>query len=1352
MRPLFGGSFAVPRLIVSVCMLALLLWWTTAPATAATPTVRILTANPVPAAKFALLAEAGRKAGVALEHRYAEQLSPDEAAGWLAGAAFVIVDAPRAHIVDFVMSKLGPAWAEARTPRVLLMTEGARAFGTDAAFASSLNSYYQNGGVANFDAAMRLIAARQLKLREDATIPPPIVFPKAAWYHPKLPQGVSPRMSDLPGRSDVPQIAIALHQAYVSSGETAFIDALIRDIEGAGGRALPFYTPMMEPDAFTRLLAPAGKPVAQVLINTQIVLDAQARKAEFEKLGIPVLQTMAYRKGDAAEWARDREGVSLMDVPFYLAQPEIAGTIDPMVAAAVAKPSGRTEPIAAQVRSVVGKAINIARLQTTPAADKRVAILFYNYPPGERNLSASFMNLPASLHNTLAAMKQHGYSTDAPDEKTLIEQLGRLLAPFYRDGQLEPLLDAGLAAWLPMRDYRRWFDAQTPELRAEVSARWGKPEASAMATTRKGEAGFVIPRLALGNVVLMPVPPRGERDEAKEKAIYHNTKEPLNHFYLAAYLWAREGRNALVHYGTHGTQEWTPGKERGLAVSDQPFVVLGDVPVIYPYIVDDVGEAIQAKRRGRATIVSHQTPAFRPAGLHTELNDLHDLLHQVVAQEAGSVRERLVAQLLDRSDKLHLFADLGTTRAAAQANMPAWLNQMHDHLHALASQLQPIGLHTFGRAQRDEVRLFSTMAMLGKDFLARVFPEEPEELFAQDFSRITESKPFTFLKPYVLEGRPISEIRDAKLREDAERAQRYFAALDPAPELAGLLAALDGKHLASSTGGDPIRNPDSLTTGRNLYGFDPSKVPSKAAWEAGLAATEALLKDHRARKGSYPSKLAFNLWSVETMRHAGILEAQAMAPLGVRPKWDEGGRLVGVELIPAKELGRPRVDVVLSATGLYRDHFPNVMKWLSQAVKLAAAADEPDNAVAASTRAIRSALAAKGLPAAKLDNLALTRIFSSESGAYGTGLDEATLATDTWGNDAGEARGDRRAGEAKMAQLYLAKMQFGYGPDEAEWGSKLEGGNLYAENLKGVQAALLARSSNLYGMLTTDDPFQYLGGLGLAVRHLTGKSPELLISNLRDPRDARTETAAGFLSTELRTRQFHPGWIQAMQAEGYSGALNVLDAVNNFWGWTAVAPEIVRDDQWQEFAEVYVRDKYKLGVNEWFEREAPQAQAQIIERMLEAARKGYWKTDEKTVRELAQRWQQLASKHELRSDNAKFSAYVAEQAQGATPAGYGVARQAATPAAAAPAPSPAPSPAQTVQPPMEAVEPKVQGMVLEQKKPHVEAAPVALSWLIGGALMLFALLSGAVRQFARPTARLLDLPARGNAGAVRKVA
>ncbi len=1320
--------------LLAALPLLLFLLLTLAAAGARADALLFISTSPVPPGKFLKLAEIGAAHGFRVEHRQAERLPAEQDASLFQGYDAVFFDAPRDHLQELVRARLARALPGLKAPHLWLHDRGPQGAGLPAPLAERLHAYYLNGSRPNFENFFRTLAAHRAGQPYDR-LPPPVIFPKTALYHPRAPGLVFADaaaflrwkgIAAAPGARP-PVIAIAMHQTYIAGEQTAFVDDLIARIEAAGAVGVAWYAPVMGPQA--SILRHDGQPIADAIINTQIVLDPDGRRKELEALGLPVLQALNYRKGDEAEWRADPQGVPLIDVPFFLAQGEYAGIIDAMVAGSTRKRDEQIAAIPEQADAVVRKALNLVRLQRLPNADKKVAVLFWNYPPGEKNLSASYLNLPKSLAGTLRALQAAGYDVRPEEEALLIASLQRLLAPFYRDGQLEALLRDGLAERLPVATYRAWFDRLPEAVRRELTERWGPPEKSAMVVRENGVAAFVIPRFVAGKVVLTPQAPRGERWEDKEKALYHSTKAAPSHYYLAHYLWAREAfkADALVHYGTHGTQEWLPGKERGLAVHDYPLLAIGDIPVVYPYIVDNIGEALQAKRRGRAVIVTHQTPPFAPAGLHETTVRIHDLLHAWLAQDDGAVKLKLAADLRAAVRKARIDRDMGWSDERIAREFRNFVDALHDHLHELAQTAQPLGLHTFGTAPLEKHRLATVLLMLGKPFWeaaarhAGTQDGELDEIFVGDYEKLADTAPFQLLRAY-LEGRAPAP-RDAALAEQLAQGKRWHADLGAGGELDGLLSALAGRHRPTSYGGDPIKNPDALPTGRNLYGFDPSRVPTRQAWEAGKEAAEALIAAQRAKTGRFPKKLAFSLWSVETMRHQGMLEAQALWAMGVEPVWDAGGRVVDVRLVPRETLKRPRVDVVLSATGLYRDHFPNAMKQLARAVQLAARAGEADNPLHANSRDIAERLRRQGIPEAAARKAAETRIFSSESGKYGTGLDDAALATDTW---KGKAEGDR-----KLATLYLSRMQYAYGADEADWGTRgiagadgqAAGLNLYAEHLKGTEGAVLSRTSNLYGMLTTDDPFQYLGGIALAVRQLDGKAPELFISNLRGSGSGKVEGADAFLAKELATRNFHPGYIKGLMAEGYAGTLQVLDSMNNFWGWTAVAREIVRDDQWQEFVDVYVRDKHRLGLQEWFEQKNPHALAQTIERMLEASRQGYWQADEKTLAELKERYRDLARRHDVHTDNRAFADFV--------DAGFGLRAPAANAAAARTAPERAEAPPAPAEP---APPPPVRGMVLERVEEPARPATPPLA-LLGFGLLALATLGGGGRTLAARPAR-----------------
>ena len=1310
----------------SLAWVALLLSLLGMPLGALAANVLIVTSSPITPGKFRVLAEVAAPYGIRIEAKFVEKLGTIDAGLWR-GFDAVVFDAPRDHIQEAIAARVNgalPALASAKTPTLWLNVQTPSWQNLPDDLAQRLHAYYVNGGRAN-NAGFFATLAAHLARKPWQKIAPPQVFAATAIYHPKAPQLVFNDSAAYLRWKGQPQgrpvVAIAFHQQSIASEQTQAIDDLIARIEAAGSVPLAYYSPVMDNTAASQLLAPGGKTLADVLITTQIMLNPEGRRAEFAALGIPVIQAMGYKKGDADAWWNDPVGIALMDVPFYLAQPEYAGVFDVMVASSTDKASDQLRAIPEQAAAVVGKALALARLAQAANADKKVAIMFWNYPPGEKNLGASYMNLPTSLQTTLAAMKAAGYRTETPDAATLTRSMQRLLKPFYRPGtvaeEMEALVRDGLAELMPLATYKKWLASLPEERREAWTASAGHPDKSVFLVRRNGEAYFAIPRLKLGNISILPQPPRGEPVGggvyAKNKEIYHSSSAAPPHSYMAAYLWMREQfkADALIHYGTHGTQEWLPGKERGLWVYDYPLMAIGNVPVIYPYIVDNIGEAVQTKRRGRAVNISYQTPPFAPAGLHSVLTHMHDDLHAWLAQDTGAVKDQLRAQLLATVVKERIHLDMGWSTARMEREFPAFVNALHDHLHELAQTAQPLGLHTFGKGAGEHGQLATVLMMLGAPFWEATAihvdgnDDEADEAIVADFSKIAQTAPYQLLRKHLVEKAPTNPL-PAKLRAMVEQGQRWFGDLQAEGETRGLLAALEGRYIPTSYGGDPIKNPDSLPTGRNLYGFDPSRVPTQAAWMAGKEALDKLVAAHQQKTGITPSKFTFSLWSVETMRHQGMLEAQALWALGVEPVWDAGGRVVDVKLVPRKELGRPRIDVVLSATGLYRDHFPNAMKQLARAAQLAAqATGESDNPVAHNTQAISRQLASQGWRSDAAQKAAETRIFSGASGNYGSGLDDAALATDTWGS--------KEEGDRKMAELYLRRMQFAFGPDEADWGKSgaelasvagVGGGaaqgsngrfNLYAAQLKGTQAAVLARTSNLYGMLTTDDPFQYLGGISTAVRYIDGKAPELFISNLRGSGSGKAEEASAFLAKELATRNFHPGHIQALMKEGYAGTIQMVDSINNFTGWTTVAREIVRDDQWQEFADVYVRDKHQLGIQQWMERENPHALAQMMERMIEMARQGYWQADSATVHELKERYKDLAQRFDVRTSNQTFQEYVGLPGYGlsqsvaptetvmASPAQRSAAQPAQAPVEPQPQPQPAP------------VAPLIEGMRLE---------------------------------------------------------
>lgn len=1221
--------------------------------------------------KTARLSGWGRDKGVLFRHVAVEHAEGDPSQ-WLRDTDVAILDTPRPSDATQVREALGDALERAKVPWVQVGGGAPRSGALPADQARRLIGYYGAGGEANFRALVDYLAARH-DGTDTSAIPPPQALPQTGFHHPWAPAVFADATTYLAWRgergtpSDAPTVAMLVAPGMVTSMQTAVVDAAIERSQAHGINAVAVWFDAGTPDALARALQ--GLTVDAV-VNFTHLQNGEARREEFERLGVPVLQALNHRQGTPQAWRAAPQGVAMPLVATFLAVPEGWGMSDPLVVGAVER--GEPVPIAEQVEALAAKLARLVALRRKPAAHKSLALMFWNYPAGEKNLSASHLNVPRSLERLTRRLADAGYRVPPTGEAQLIADAQAMLGGLYRPDTLDDLLRRDLAAGFPVARYRQWLQTLPAQRRDALLARWGAPEQHAAVRRIDGEPMFVIPRLQLDRLVVMPQPPRAER---VGQATHDQASLP-GHLYLATYLFVREGfrADALIHFGTHGTQEWTPGKDRGLWVNDFPFLTLGDLPVFYPYIQDNVGEAVQAKRRGRAVTISHQTPAFAPAGLYDELRDLHALVHEYQQLEDGGVRARTQQALLDAAGRAGLMGDMGWQRDAAREDFAAFFNALHDHLHELARSAMPLGLHTFGEPAAPGHRLTTVMQQLGEPYY-RALGLDPAEVFAEDHAQLQASPPYRLLHRHLRDGAPLDEVRDDTLRELLRRAKDLDAALTDTQEIESLLTALAGGFVRPGAGGDPVRNPE-VRSGRNLFPFEPDKIPTRAAYEAGGEALAQLLSAYRDEHGGRaPEKLAFSLWSSEAIRHLGVLESQVLHALGLRPVWNEGGRVTALEIVPDSELEHPRIDAVVQVTSVYRDQFDGFMRMLAQAIdRLATQGDAATNAVARNSDAVERSLIARGVAPDRARQLARLRVFGNAPGEYGSGLPDAVLA---------EA-GDKN--DATLAQGFLQRLQYGYGA--SDWGTTLgaDQGNLFAEQLRGVQAAVLARSSNLHGMLSTDHPFEYLGGLSLAVRHLDGASPALYVSDLRGQRP-RSSSAKHFLAAELRSRQLNPQWIRAMQQEGYAGTLQVLDTVNNLFGWQLTDPSMVRDAQWQAIHDTYVRDVRKLGIDEWFERANPTAQRQMITRMREAIERGHWNADARTRAELQQRMRELTAMGDATSD-----ASVRVPAD----AGFGLGAEASTPDIGGPPPATATTNPAAAPTPATPAPPQVRGRVLQE--------------------------------------------------------
>ena len=1011
------------------------------------------------------------------------------------------------------------------------------------------------------------------------------VFPSVGAYREACGQRV------FSGREEKPWVGVLFYRTSLESGQMKPVQALVRRLEAQGFNVLTGYGYPTEA-ALERIFLAPGAPKIRLLValGAKMAQNSETVIPFLNRLNIPVINAIALASQSEAEWLRSPVGLDILERGWQVAGPEMAGIIQPTVIASKERnidystglESTELRPIPERIESLTARVKAWINLQDKPNRDKRIALIYYNYPPGKQNIGAAYLNvLPESLYEIAARLDSEGYDLkgagfggEAPEK--VKERLFNDISRFARNignwapGELDRMTREGKPILIPLDTYRKWF-AELPEgFRKSVLKSWGPVgQSKVMVWQVRGEKFLVLPAVRYGNILFAPQPSRGwEQDENK---LYHDVLLPPHHQYIAFYLWLKHWfrADAVAHIGTHGTHEWLPGKEVGFTREDPPEVLIGDLPNIYPYNVDNVAEGIQAKRRGSAVVIDHMTPPFDRAGLNRELKEMVSLLndYRIARDKSPSLAAAKLEELNALARKIGLTKDLGIGTITAGD-----VETLDDYLTGIAEKQTPFGLHTFGKSPEERYRKSTAEAILSLE--------------------------------KGLEG----AARMARLADLEERIR----ASGPR-ELDSFLAALAGRYIPAGLGADPIRNPGSLPTGNNFYGFDPARVPPKTTYELGTRLATELIEGYRQRHGAYPDKLTYNLWAEETIRNEGVMESQVLNLMGVRPKWDERGRVTGIEAIPRKELGRQRIDVTLVPSGLYRDLFSNLMVMLDKAVSLAKNQDEDDNRLRAHVLKTKKVLMEKGIAEDKAERLASVRIFTEPSGAYGTNLANVIPKSNTWDN------------ERQVADVYFMRMSHLFG--QGFWSAREEKGSedisrtLLQSALAGSKMAIHSRSSNLYATLDNNDFFQYLGGTAMAIRTLDGKTPEVYVTNLADPKIPKQETLEKVMGREMRSRYLNPEWIKAMMGEGYAGARFVDGVVGHLWGWQVTVPEAVDGAKWNEMYETYVLDRNGLDIKGMFRRAKNMyAYQSLVARMLETIRKDYWKADDKIVETLAREY------------------------------------------------------------------------------------------------------------------------------------
>ncbi|MFN7984504.1 MAG: cobaltochelatase subunit CobN [Vicinamibacterales bacterium] len=724
------------------------------------------------------------------------------------------------------------------------------------------------------------------------------------------------------------------------------------------------------------------------------------------------------------------------------------------------------------------------------------------------------------------------------------------------------------------------------EFRTAVELVWGPPERSQLMTVTGADGGrsFVIPGLRLGNVFLGPQPLRTTYDRAVD--LQHDTLTPPPHSYIAAYLWYRYEfmADAVVHMGRHGTLEWLPGKHVGQAGWDDSEAILGDLPNPYYFIIDGGGEAIQARRRSAGVMIGHLTPLVVGGGLQAEHQPLRDAIDGYEAANGVSpdVAEEYRRQILDAVRALKLEKQLKIDLDATP--WETVFDTVAEFVRDAAEGPTPLGQATIGTAPAAHVQREGL-----EEFMRTAFQPEERTRLSADIRRWSDS---------VFEGsspEPSSTLPKA-LREKAVRAiadARIWIAdirRSPAMEVEALVRVLRGGFIPSGPLGDPLRSPASIPSGRNLHDLDTALIPTKAAWEVGKRLADQQIARFKADTGRTLEKLSMVLWYGETARSRGVMEAEAMWLMGVEPRWNARNIVDSLRLVPDSELGRPRVDVLYTVSGIYRDGFGDKILWLDRAARLAASAG--DNVISRHDREVKAALVKSGVPEEQAEQAATARVFGAAPGMYGVGGIEQIVSRSL---DEGEEKG--------IADMYLHHMNHAY--SEKVWGAEV-GDNL-TEQLKGNDALVHSRTTYVYGALDNDDFYQFAGGLNSALKAVNGVAPEFYVNNQRADGHERIESFRRFLVGELTTRYWNPKWIKEQQAAGYAGARQIIKEMEHLYGFQATSKEQVDGQLWQKSYDVYVADEHGLDMDAFFEKANPYVRQWQLARLLEVDRQGSYR-------------------------------------------------------------------------------------------------------------------------------------------------
>ena len=1055
-------------------------------------------------------------------------------------------------------------------------------------------------------------------LDDKAPLPqPPKTLLKAGLYWPDLNQS---GLADIQKNwtDDAPVAVIAFYRALLEGGNNAPIDALITGVQAKGLNALPVFVPSLKDELAQAILANLFQQASpSIILNTTgfavSAYDGSAIKNSFDAADCPVLQVVLSSSTFEA-WSADMQGLSARDLAMHVVLPELDGRI--LSRAISFKSAGQFDdqtqtnivtyqPVRDRVNYVADLACGWINLRKAKPESRKVAIILANYPNRDGRIGNGVgYDTPQSTISILNALREAGYHVqDIPkDGTTLVHQL--------LDGTINAGTRAAGEVKLTLNDYERAFAKLSENLKEAVTARWGAPKGDPFV---QGGA-FQLAIQMHGNVAVGIQPARGYNIDPKET--YHDPDLVPPHGYFAFYIWLRDhfAAHALIHNGKHGNLEWLPGKALALSAECYPEAVMGPVPNLYPFIVNDPGEGTQAKRRASSVIIDHLTPPLTRAETYGPLKDLEALVDEYYLASGLDPRrlKLLRAHILDlvKGENLHL--DAGITDGDAEDEA---LQKLDAYLCDLKEAQIRDGLHILGQSPKDDqerdllvalARVPRRLGEAGDQSLIRALADDLSLGFDPldcDFSnKATHEKPDILEK---MSADPWRTLGDTVERLELLAQQMVMGALEPigeqsalvmdelnkavrpalqscgTSEIGNLLRGLNGQFVEAGPSGAPTRGRlDVLPTGRNFFALDNRTLPTPAAWALGEKSAELLVQRYFQDNGAWPKNFGLSAWGTSNMRTGGDDIAQAMALIGAKPKWDPASwRVTGFEIMPLAALGRPRVDVTLRISGFFRDAFPAQIALFDSAVQAIAALDEEaeENPIAA--KAIAEQKAGKDQRTATL------RIFGSKPGAYGAGL-QALIDEKIW-----DDRDD-------LAKAYVEWGGYAYGAKLA--GEARHG--VFEERLSSIEAVVHNQDNREHDLLDSDDYYQFEGGMSAAVETHSGERPKVYHNDHSRPERPVIRTLEEEIGRVMRSRVVNPKWINGVMRHGYKGAFEIAATIDYMFAFSATTGA-VRDHHFDMAYDAFLADEH---VRSFIADNNAPALKEIADRLQEAIDRGLW--------------------------------------------------------------------------------------------------------------------------------------------------